>query len=107
MMRTKVVHCKREFFEVYIGRRNGNFPESPWHNPFHIGPDGSREQVIDKFRAYLLTHPDLMERIPLLRGKILGCWCQPSACHGDVLAEMANGEQSDNSEAAPAQADLF
>jgi hypothetical protein len=26
-----------------------------------------------------------------LRHKILGCWCHPKACHGDVLAEIANG----------------
>jgi hypothetical protein len=24
-----------------------------------------------------------------LAGKVLGCWCRPEACHGDVLAELA------------------
>jgi len=27
-----------------------------------------------------------------LRGKILGCHCKPKACHGDILAEIADSE---------------
>jgi hypothetical protein len=23
---------------------------------------------------------------------VLGCWCAPKACHGDVLASIANDE---------------
>jgi hypothetical protein len=25
-----------------------------------------------------------------LKGKVLGCWCSPKACHGDILAKIAN-----------------
>ena len=80
---TRVVHCKRQRYDVYIGR------PSKWGNPFVIGRDGSREQVIAKYRAWVLAQPELVAALPELRGKILGCWCAPQACHGDVLAELA------------------
>ena len=80
---TRVVHCKRERHDVYIGR------PSKWGNPFVIGRDGSREQVIAKYRTWVLARPELVAALPELRGKTLGCWCAPQACHGDVLAELA------------------
>ena len=69
---------------VYIGRG------SPYGNPFVIGKDGSREEVIRKYDEYLRGSPDLMAALPELRGKVLGCWCAPKPCHGDVLVKMAN-----------------
>jgi hypothetical protein len=80
---TRVVHCKRDRCEVYIGR------PSKWGNPFVIGRDGTREQVIAKYRAFVLGRPELIAALPELRGKTLGCWCAPLPCHGDVLAELA------------------
>lgn len=81
-----VVHCKRHHYDVYIGR------PSKWGNPFYLGEDGTREEVIDKYRAWIATQPDLIRAAQAeLRGKILGCWCAPRACHGDVLLEIANG----------------
>lgn len=84
-MATTVVHCKRAPYDVYIGR------PSPWGNPFKIGRDGDRDEVIAKYRAWIVQQPALMARLPELRGKVLGCWCSPDACHGDVLAELVNG----------------
>lgn len=69
---------------VYIGR------PSFWGNPFTIGVDGNRAEVIEKYRAQLLASPLLMARLPDLRGKDLVCWCAPAACHGDILLELAN-----------------
>lgn len=81
-----VVHCKRKPYDVYIGR------PSKWGNPFQIGPDGNREEVIAKYRAYLEKNVVLKAQTKReLRGKVLACWCAPNACHGDVLAEVANG----------------
>lgn len=87
-MSTLVVHCKRAPYDVYIGR------PSKWGNPFVIGKDGSRQMVIEKYKAWLLQQPKLMEDLHELRGKILGCWCHPQSCHGDVLAELANTKKS-------------
>ena len=78
-----VVHCKKERFDIYIGR------PSKWGNPFEIGKDGSREEVIAKYRDYIMLKPELLAALPELKGKVLGCWCSPLACHGDVLAELA------------------
>lgn len=83
-MKTRVVHCKREPYDVYIGR------PSKWGNPFVIGTDGTREQVIAKYRRWLESQPQLLAALPELKGKTLGCWCAPDACHGDVLAELAD-----------------
>lgn len=89
MMKKLVVHCKKEKYDVYIGRGNGSI----WGNPYQIGKDGTREEVIQKYMDYLLTRPDLISRIGELKGKVLGCWCSPLACHGDVLAHLANEEK--------------
>jgi hypothetical protein len=90
MRLTRVVHC-REPHDVYIGRPCRGRPGSVWANPFKVGRDGTRAEVIAKYRAMLLGRPDLLARLPELRGKVLGCWCKPEACHGDVLAELADG----------------
>jgi len=82
---TRVVHCKKEPFQVYIGR------PSKWGNPFQIGPDGTREEVIRKYRVWILEQPGLLKAIvPELKGKTLGCWCHPNFCHGDILATIAD-----------------
>ena len=44
-------------------------------------------------REYVLNKPELLRQIPLeLKGKTLDCWCKPLACHGDVLAEIADAD---------------
>lgn len=83
-MIAKVVHCKDQPYDVYIGR------PSKWGNPFLIGRDGTRAEVVQKYRDWLVQQPHLMQSLPELRGKVLGCWCSPLRCHGDVLLELAN-----------------
>ncbi len=87
-----VVHCKKEPFDVYIGR------PSKWGNPFtHKAGTlaetvvASREEAVRRYEEYLLSNPDLLVAAKSeLRGKVLGCWCAPLPCHGDVLAKYAN-----------------
>lgn len=78
---------------VYIGR------PSKWDNPYPIGKlepaHIARARSIAAYRNWLLDPTP--ERIRLvgrikedLRGKVLVCWCKPLACHGDVLAELAD-----------------
>lgn len=104
MAATKVVNIKRRrgvgaAFDVYIGRamsRGGwRLKGSKWANPYKIDlpgkkRDGTREEVIARYRVYLLGNPELRAALPELRGKVLGCWCLPKACHGTVLAELAD-----------------
>ena len=84
-----VVHCKKSNYDVYIGRG------SIWGNPFKIGIDGTRSEVIAKYIEYLLNKPELVERLPELKDKILGCWCSPLPCHGDVLEKLAGTIKKD------------
>ena len=79
-----VVHCKRSRHDVYTGR------PSKWGNPFQVGRDGTREEVIERYERSMLTQPELLDALPELADKTLGCWCAPRACHGDVLARLAN-----------------
>ena len=81
-MTTRVVHCRHEPFDVYIGR------PSKWGNPFIIGRDGDRYGVIAEYRQWIRTQPELLAALPQLRGKVLGCYCAPLQCHGDVLKEL-------------------
>lgn len=83
---TRVVHCRREPYDVYIGR------PSRFGNPFRIGRDGSRGEVVAKYEEWLTSQPELMAALPELAGKTLGCWCSPKPCHGDVLARLADGD---------------
>jgi len=92
--RTRVVHCKKAPYDVYIGRGKGSI----WGNPFtHIEKGtlarfvvASREEAIAAYRKWILGQPELLARLPELQGKTLGCWCAPLPCHGDVLAELAD-----------------
>lgn len=81
---TTVVHCKKEPFDIYIGR------PSKWGNPFKIGVDGTREEVIEKYRTWFGVQSMLLNDIYELKDKRLGCWCAPLPCHGDVLVQLVN-----------------
>lgn len=64
--------------------------KSAWGNPFVMGEDGSREQVIAAYAEHYLPYkPSLLSRVEGLKGKALGCWCAPEPCHADVLREHA------------------
>lgn len=78
----RVVHKSRSQYDVYIGRG------SRWGNPFEIGKDGSREEVCAKYLGYLLDSPELLAALPSLKGKVLGCFCAPKLCHGDIIVHI-------------------
>jgi len=58
-----------------------------------IGPDGSREEVIAKYKDWIVSQTDLINNLSELEGKTLGCWCHPLKCHGDVLIELLNNRK--------------
>lgn len=71
---------------VYIGRG------SKYGNPYVIDRDGTREEVVEKYRKYIEGYPELIALVKRnLRGKNLVCYCAPKSCHGDILLEIANG----------------
>ena len=100
-----VVHHRKLPYDVFVGRtRRGD----RWSNPFTdkmvdtlaAVRVGSRAEAIQAYRDWLaglrnvpgLTPPTHAEIVRELRGRVLGCWCAPRACHADVLAAIANDE---------------
>lgn len=99
-MKTKVVHCRKDVYDVYIGRPTN------WGNPFKVGVHGGRGECVRKFREWLrngkkFNNPKatwvrrrwIHENVHRLKGKRLGCWCKPGECHGDVLRQLTEGKE--------------
>lgn len=88
MTLTTVVNLKREPYDVYIGRG------SMWGNPFKMVSEADRERVIRDYKKYLkkaiLSGEIRALDLKTLKGKRLGCYCKPKACHGDILAAIVN-----------------
>jgi hypothetical protein len=69
----------------------------PWGNPFIIGKDGGRHEVVEKYRELVLSDRQLQHKIvEELRGKQLVCCCKPAECHGDILALIAESEEHES-----------
>ena len=66
---------------------------SHWGNPFEMGPDGDRDTVCDSYEIFFPRKFSLHNRLDELKGKVLGCWCYPSRCHGMYL--IAKAEEAD------------
>ncbi len=87
----RVVNCRREPYDVLVGR------PSKWGNPYSHLDDtlarfrvSSRDEAIQRYEEWIKTQPELMAALPELRGKVLGCFCAPRPCHGEVLLRLAN-----------------
>lgn len=89
---TTVVHCKKEKYDVYIGR------PSKWGNPFTHLTYGtkakfkvsSRLEAIQLYENWITEGEGqyLLSDLHELKDKVLGCWCAPLPCHGDVLVKL-------------------
>jgi hypothetical protein len=91
----KVVNIKDgHSYDVFIGR------PSKFGNPFSHMPGtlaqfqvSSREEAIEYFENYIRNTPMLLKAVKEeLKGKVLGCFCHPLPCHGDILIKIANEE---------------
>jgi hypothetical protein len=92
-MQTVVVNIHKESFDVYIGRR-GRGQDGYFGNRFRIGHGVSREDTVKRFQRDFIDRiekdSEFKHRILALKGKRLGCFCKPKACHGDVIAAWLN-----------------
>lgn len=106
---TRVVNVKKDECDVYIGRAMPGRDGSAFANPFRIGPDGSREDVLAKYEAWLTERLGKDHKLALqlesLRGQRLGCWCKPQACHGDFLVRLLHPQAL--AKEPPSQESLF
>ena len=112
---TTVVNVDQKAYEIYIGRQA--FSLQHWGNPFSHRFAGkaqglirvaSREAAIQAYREWLLgiNYPGvdparrkwILENLGILKGKVLGCFCKPLPCHGDVLIELLAKEYNNTSE---------
>src|SRR5690348_16269452 len=102
---TKVINRRNSHeHAVDIGRKRTKFH---WGNPAsHLDKDTlatikvkTREDAVTYFRdwidgKYPNVEPErrewILSNLHLLKNKTLACWCKPLACHGDILAEMAD-----------------
>lgn len=79
---------------VYVGR------PTPLGNPFAIGIDGTREEVVEEYAEWLnvqLQDPEPNEQQAMfskliqkarLHGRLhLQCWCAPKKCHAEVIRD--------------------
>lgn len=61
-------------------------------NPFKVGEDGTRDEVVEKFRSYLWStikaEPAFRKKVADLYGRDI-CCCAPANCHGFVLEKAA------------------
>lgn len=70
---------------IFVGR------PSKYGNPFCIGNDGTRDDVIRKFKDMVVSDANMIRSIIYdLRGKDLVCFCSPLRCHADILLKIAN-----------------
>lgn len=89
---------------VYVSRRQWWGPgrlldEHPLKNPHLVdkpcrargchGIVHTRQEAIAAYGRRLLAHPELLAQVPVLRGRVLACWCAPELCHGHILAVLA------------------
>ncbi len=89
---------------IYIGRNMSHYVPgtnaSIWGNPYHVVKTGKKyngvlklytiDESLEKYRQYVENNPNLLNRLSDLKGKVLGCWCKPNKCHGDILVELVN-----------------
>ena len=84
---TQIVNKKHSNYDVDIGR------PSIWGNPYIIGRDGDRATVVAKYKEHFLGSFHLKQlATEKLKGKVLGCYCKPEACHGDIIIDFLEGQ---------------
>jgi hypothetical protein len=57
----------------------------------------ARSDPLEAFHLYLMDRWRVdyawRQQVQALPGKVLGCWCKPGPCHGDVLASFLDAHE--------------
>lgn len=100
-MPTRVVNLRFSLYDVYIGRA-GRGHDGYFGNPSMVGflcrscstEHHTGASTLPCFTRYfyrrLGTDAEFRARVLALSGKVLGCFCHPNPCHGDVIAAFLN-----------------
>lgn len=93
---TKIVNIvSGEKYDVYIGRA-GHGHDGYYGNPYKLEREEDREIVLEKYRKYFFqrlaedTHFKI--KIGNLQNKVLGCFCKPKLCHGDIIKDYLDNK---------------
>ena len=102
---TRVVNMKDDGYDVYIGRA-GHGEDGYWGNPVRLYEQCSwcddihitKGSTLKCFKLYfdkrLEEDPEFKRRTIKLKGKVLGCFCKPDKCHGDIIADYLEGRDN-------------
>lgn len=89
-MTTRVVNVRDEKYDIYIGRANV-IKDGYFGNPFRMDNESQRNDVLWRYQLYfserIKNDREFRARVVQLKGKVLGCFCKPRACHGDVIVK--------------------
>jgi hypothetical protein len=92
-MATRVGHCKRESYDIYIGRPSilGNPFTTKAKSIAKVKVD-TKDESLASFEEYardrITKDPAFKKAILDCKDKTLGCWCAPRACHGHIIARL-------------------
>lgn len=89
-----VVNVRFSSCTHYIGRQSSYNPDEHGEfvrlgNPYRLTGALSRGEVVNAYEEWARSQPLVLKQIKALpRNAILGCWCKPLACHGDVIIKL-------------------
>jgi hypothetical protein len=64
---------------------------SIWANPFRNRRGWTWAQKVNAYGDLLLARPDLLRRLPDVKGKVLVCYCGSAhPCHAEPIAHLAD-----------------
>lgn len=99
--KTTVVNLRKQPFDVYIGRA-GRGHDGLFGNPYSVGskclrcgdihktPGSTIPCFTDYFENRVMVDRPFRYAVYRLYGKVLGCFCKPKICHGDVISNWLN-----------------
>ena len=73
--------------DPYCEFSNCYFAEASGKNPYSL-KKYTLEEALGLYEKHVRSKPELMAALPELGEKVLGCWCKPEGCHGDVLVKL-------------------
>lgn len=94
-MTTRIVNIRTDDYDMYIGRR-GHGKDGYFGNPFYLSNESERAKILLQYKQYfyhrIKNDAEFKLRISELKDKILGCFCSPKPCHGDIIAKYLDEE---------------
>jgi len=82
---TRIVNIRNENYDVWAGKGQDGY----FGNPIRLSANEPKGATLERYETYfykrLSEDEEFRRRIHELKGKILGCFCKPFPCHGDII----------------------